>query len=128
MFAPVVRKIFLKMFHEVHLVSVPSARATTSQGDVLNVRIDALQLFICRPITGGYTGIVGVNRGGFVPKKSQPSRYVRQQMIVRNFGAEGDDNGDGEIVPFVHIECGSLRESIDAPGDLKYRPLVRIKI
>jgi hypothetical protein len=38
----------------------------------LNVRIDALQLFICRSITGGHTGIVGFQRGGFVPKKANP--------------------------------------------------------
>src|SRR5215471_13915947 len=75
MLLPVLRKLLLEMLQEIDLVSVDISRLTAPQGDVLHVRVPALQPNISRTVLRCDTRVQSAHGLRLAPKKGQPARH-----------------------------------------------------
>src|SRR5215468_7625384 len=76
---PVLRKLLLEMLQEVNLVNVDTPRLTTPQGNVLHMRVPALQTDIRWTVLRRDAGVQSAHGLRLTPKKGQTARHRRDE-------------------------------------------------
>src|SRR5262249_51717891 len=114
---PVLRELLLEMLQEVDLVSVDTPRLTAPQGNVLHMRVPALQADICWTVLRRNAGVPSAHGLRLTPKKGQTARHRRDEAWGRHFRTKRYEHDERTIGTIIDIQCGSLGKALDTPDE-----------
>src|SRR5213592_3338478 len=128
MLLPVVRKLLPEMFQEVDLIRVHTPSLATPYGDILYMRIPALQPGLSRTVLRRNTSVQRAHSLRLTPKKSQAAWDRRHEARRRHFRTKRDQDDERAIGAIMDIQSGALRKALHAPGEFQKRAILRVDV